>query len=430
MPRKFLGNRIEKNVDAIRPSSLTLTPDDLKYIPPIPQDFEDEDDKVLCNGNRENRLSKRFGGTLILRKRLESVPELFLHDFKKKPGTQLDIIKEKKFTGIRAPKGVASSESNISGLRGRKKVEPVSVQRKSLRKPTLPIPAVMQPVQHKKHSNHIIDRVFVSRPAPIVMPVQGLTPVDPVSLVQKQTQDYHRKNKYGKSDSEILFDEILSAYENVSVKNSTALNSEIDRIIDICTSKQIAKKSEAFQVPYVVCPDDTETLFSSTTPKLKPVNSNALNDFISSPEYSTSGCSTCSDQWNSEEELPEVESTVWNTNKRSIRSSIMSESTNEEGYCTAPETFPSTVSVEDLDIHSKLPKVAQTSLCNTLLNKLSLRTLKKITLDPPKIMHDVNFDDDSDYGDDKDEEDTALNILREKIDCIEIESCSSSMYSE
>lgn len=96
MPRKFLGNKIEKNVDAVRPSSLTLTADDLKYIPSIPQDFEDEDDKVLRTSNVGNRLSKRFGGTLKLKKRLESVPELFLHDFKKRPRSQLEVIREKK----------------------------------------------------------------------------------------------------------------------------------------------------------------------------------------------------------------------------------------------------------------------------------------------------------------------------------------------
>ncbi|AJU04916.1 CFF_collapsed_G0053010.mRNA.1.CDS.1 [Saccharomyces cerevisiae] len=430
MPRKFLGNKIEKNVDAVRPSSLTLTADDLKYIPPIPQDFEDEDDKVLRTSNVGNRLSKRFGGTLKLKKRLESVPELFLHDFKKRPRSQLEVIREKKFTDMQVPKGPVCPQSTILPLRERKKVKSLPIQRKSLRRPTLSKPAVVQSSGHKTHSDHIIDKVFVSRPAPIVMPVKALTPINPVSLIQTQTQDCCRKNKYGKSGSEILFDEILSAYENVSTSNSTALNSEIDRIIDICASKQIAKKNEAFQVPYVVCPDDTETLFSSTTPKLKPVNSNTLNDVISSPEYTTSGCSTYSDQSNSDEELSEVESIVWNTNKRTMRSSIVSESTSEEGYCTAAETLPSTVSVEDLDIHNKLPKVAQTSSCNTLLNKLSIRKLKKVILDPPKIMHVMTFDDDSDDGDDNDDEDRALNILQKKIDCIEIASCSSSIYSE
>lgn len=45
-------------------------------------------------------------------------------------------------------------------------------------------------------------------------------------------------------------------------------------------------------------------------------------------------------------------------------------------------------------------------------------------------MHVMTFDDDSDDGDDNDDEDRALNILQKKIDCIEIASCSSSIYSE
>lgn len=64
------------------------------------------------------------------------------------------------------------------------------------------------------------------------------------------------------------------------------------------------------------------------------------------------------------------------------------------------------------------------------MNKLSIRKLKKVILDPPKIMHVMTFDDDSDDGDDNDDEDRALNILQKKIDCIEIASCSSSIYSE
>lgn len=132
MPRKFLGNKIEKNVDAVRPSSLTLTADDLKYIPSIPQDFEDEDDKVLRTSNVGNRLSKRFGGTLKLKKRLESVPELFLHDFKKRPRSQLEVIREKKFTDMQVPKGPVCPQSTILPLRERKKVKSLPIQRKKV----------------------------------------------------------------------------------------------------------------------------------------------------------------------------------------------------------------------------------------------------------------------------------------------------------
>ena len=286
---------------------------------------------------------------------------------------------------------------------------------------------LVQPVKEREHPDHIIERVFVSRPAPVLMPVQTLTPVNPISVMQDETKDFHGRNKYGKSDSEILFDEILSAYESVSTNNSTALNSEIDRIIDICASKQITEKNEAFQIPQIICPDDTETLFSAT-PKFKHNNFNALNDTISSPEYTTSGGSTYSEQWSSEDESSELEITEWSAKKFGMRSSIVSDSTNEEGYCTAAETLPSTISVEDLDIHNELPKTNLTSSNSILLNKFSMRKIKKVTLDPPKIMHIVSSDEEIN-GDDDNEEDTTLRVLQEKIDCIEIASCSSSIYS-
>ncbi|EJS41588.1 dse3p [Saccharomyces arboricola H-6] len=428
MPRKFLGDRIERSVDAIRPSSLTLTADDLKHIPVIPQDFTDDGDKVLSNGNGEKRLSKRFGGTLLLKKRLESVPELFLHDYKKKPHSKLDVIKEKNSRKhLPASKAAMNSKGNRIRLQEKNRVGSVPLQRKSLCRSALPRITVTQPVEHTERWEPLIDRVFVSQPAPIVLPIQTVAPMNPVAMIQKQTQDFHGRNKYGKSDSEILFDEILSAYENIPKKNSTALNSEIDRIIDICSSKNLAKDMETFQTPQIACPDDIETLFSPTTPKLKPAKFGSLNDIISSPEYSTSGGSTYSEHWSSEDELPELESNIWNTPKSAIRSSIVSDSTNEDGYCTAAETIPSTASVEDLDIHNTLPAPVQKPLNSVLPNRLSMRKLKKINLAPPKITYMMNIGDESD--EDYVEGDATLRMLQEKIDSIEIASCSSSVYS-
>ncbi|CAI2029501.1 hypothetical protein SEUBUCD646_0H02950 [Saccharomyces eubayanus] len=424
MPRKFLGERIDRNVDAVRPSSLTLSPDDLKHIPVIPSDFTD-DDRVLSNGSFEKRLSRKFGGTMVLKKRLESVPELFLHDFKKKPRSKLDVIKERDPKYSPAPKASAMPKIDRVRLQERKRVGSSPIQRKGLRRSAMPQITVTRPIEHEERPADIINRVFVSQPAPILMPVQTITPVDPVSVMQKQTQHGHGRNKYGKSNSEILFEEILSAYENTPTKSSTALNSEIDRIIDICSSKHMAKNTEAFQTTQIACPYDTETLFSSATPKLKPVHFNALNDMISSPEYSISGGSTYSEHWSSGEELPEVESIAWNTRKSAMRSSIASESTNEQGYYTAAETLPSTISVEDLDIHNALPVPAQKPPHTALLDRLPMRRLKRVTLDSPKIMHMLDSDDDSGEH----EEDMILRALQDKIDNIEIASCSSSIYS-
>ncbi|CAI4052110.1 hypothetical protein SKDZ_15G4010 [Saccharomyces kudriavzevii ZP591] len=430
MPKKVLGDKIERNVDAIRPPSLTLVLDDLKHLPVIPQDFADDDDgedKVLTNGYGEKKISRKFGGTIALRKRLESVPELFLHDFKKKPCSKLDVIKEKNHK--HSPVSKAATNHQVNGLRSQetKRVGSFPIQRKSLRGSKLPRIKVPRPSEHVERLDHIIDRAFVPQPAPIVMPVHTRTAMNPVSVMQDQTQDRHMKNKYGKSDSEILFDEIVSAYENVPTRNSTALNSEIDRIIDLCSSKYVAKKMETFQTPQIVCPYDTETLFSSATPKAKTVSTNALNDTISSPEYSTSGGSMYSERWSSEDELPELESTAGRAHKGAMVSSIVSDGTNGEDYFTAVETLSSTVSVEDLDIHDALPKPSSKSPCSVLQNGLSVRKLEKITLNPPNIMHIMTSDDESENDDDG--EYRTFRILQEKIDRIDIASCSSSIYS-
>lgn len=85
MPRKFLGEKIERGVDVVRPASLTLTSEDLANIPVFPSSPEsDTEDKVNYEGEKSKRLSRKFGGTIKLKQRLESVPELFLHDFGKK----------------------------------------------------------------------------------------------------------------------------------------------------------------------------------------------------------------------------------------------------------------------------------------------------------------------------------------------------------
>lgn len=427
MPRKFLGERIDRNVDAVRPSSLTLTPEDLKHIPVIPNDFTDDDDRVLSNGNCEKRLSRRFGGTMVLKKRLESVPELFLHDFKKKPRSKLDVIKERNPKYSPAPKTLATPQIDRVRLQERKRVGSSPIQRKGLRRSAIPQITVTQPIQYEERPVNSIDRVFVSQPAPIVMPVQTITQMDPVAVMQKQPHHERTRNKYGKSNSEILFDEILSAYENTPTKSSTALNSEIDRIIDICSSKHMAKNIEAFQAPQVACPYDAETLFSSTTPKLKPTHFSALDDMISSPEYSISGGSTYSEHWSSGEELPDLESIAWSTRKSAMRSSIVSESTNEEGYCTAAETLPSTISVEDLDIHNAPPAPAPKPPYTALIGQPPIRRLKKVTLGSPKIMYMMDSGDES--GEHDDEEDMNLHALQVKIDNIEIASSSSSSSS-
>ncbi|QLQ81397.1 hypothetical protein HG537_0F01580 [Torulaspora globosa] len=320
MPRKFLGQKIERDVDFLRPSSVMLTVDDLRNIPPIPVDPNEE--------GRTSRISRKFGGTIKLKKRLESVPELFLHDLKKKP------------------------------TRSRAALKRVKPRRDFL--PTL------------KEDDSLfgeLDKVFVSKP--IVMPV-----------MTSRTFSQHNKSPSG---SELLFDEIISAYSGER-RAPKLLDAEIDRVLAHLNHKPLAKKPTTTALPKIYDSDSLHPI----SPVLEP-ESPAMVEKISSPEYTGSS----SDHWSSGDEFSDISGP------------------DGDNYVTAINSLRST-------------NCSSTSVEATSTNhRIQPVKLRRTRITPTKLfLQDIHFQD-SQISEPSD-----MQLLREKIESIDIASSTSSIYSE
>lgn len=253
MPRKFLGQRVEIGVDFVRPSSLTLTADDLQHIPP--NGFETDEAKTYGLGSR---ISRKFGGTIRLKKRLESVPELFLHDFKKKPSKK----RSKRSSTLR-------------------RIEP----------PKVVLPTVEEVEPKPLLTDDEIDQLFVSNR--IVMPV----------MVKPPSGAFTAHDNGSMSSNEMLYNEIISAYGPTSpARRPQLLNHEIDRVLEHISHKNMSKKSLPALSPTIYNPEIPRPI----TPELRPP-SPAMSEKISSPEYT--GISS-SDRWSSGDEFSDLGSAL------------------------------------------------------------------------------------------------------------------------
>lgn len=274
MPRKFLGQRILPDVDFVRPSSLTLTNEELDQLPLIPQDYDE--DEVLSPGKLPQRRIGKFGGTIRIKKRLESVPELFLHDFKKRP--------HKK---------------------GNEKVKKVIKVIKA-EKETLPsLPVLVEDHCEPLGLDDKINSIFVSNP--IILPIQVAN--DYKNAVFMHSQD-------SRSTNEILYDEILESYASQTVHTSSnVLKDEIERVVDNIKKQ----KNNPGISPKIVNSDLQSSFFSSPeSPSLLPPSPPML-ERISSPEYTGT---SASDRWSSDDDFSDF-------------GSIVPSLVNEEGYTTA-----------------------------------------------------------------------------------------------
>ncbi|CCF55839.1 hypothetical protein KAFR_0A04040 [Kazachstania africana CBS 2517] len=92
--RKFSGQRIQRDVDVVRPPSLDITAEDLLQIPDVP--ILSPDSRRICSEG--NKLSSKYGGTIRLKKRLDSVPELFHHEYFRKVNdmNRPDTLRDKR----------------------------------------------------------------------------------------------------------------------------------------------------------------------------------------------------------------------------------------------------------------------------------------------------------------------------------------------
>ncbi|KAL3231403.1 Protein DSE3 [Nakaseomyces bracarensis] len=416
MPRKFLGEKIDRNIDFQRPSSLTLTCEDLKCLP----DFNlSNEDLVLAPSKNGKRLSRRFGGTMTLKQRLESVPELFLHDFKKRSN-----VKEK-----RVPPPVRNGLKTYNGLPRRKPPMRYATE----------IPALINKPLNNSESN---DQVYIENAPmkkravtelgselqrggdftskienvylePIVMPVQVETHYNQYLGIPKE-----ELQKYGKSDSEILFDEIISAYDSKHMKGNNVLNSEIVSMLGHVkgnNKNDNSKANDSLMVPKIISAEAEEekkrlSINSIGTPLLQPETPSKLINIMDSPQYSN-GASISS----SGDEFSDIASSIQNSLTYS----------REDDYLTALDSIPSLASVDDLEIAEQktdLSPISTNLVPTEIENTVEKAHVKTVTLKPRLFMCWDSDDEEDPIGE--------LNRRIENIDIKSIYSDSSSVYSD
>ncbi|EDO16546.1 hypothetical protein Kpol_1064p27 [Vanderwaltozyma polyspora DSM 70294] len=352
MPRKFLGERISSETDALRPASLTVTSADLLRLPSLPDDLSHTDDGNTfiepIKGKR--KLSSKFGGTIKLKQRLSSVPELFLRESKRKRNMQRTKGSGRIPTFRKHSKRVSMIEEETKSM--------TSKDDHSLHNGK-PIQA-----QDKNEDSKVYDLVFVSKP--LVMPVQ-LPPL-PMQLVQPPNPVYKNMEAV-ESHSDVILDEIIAAYIDGNNKESAEeLKKGIDYVLNQMSDKSQLKRSKNVNVNH---PKIVGEMFGSAlmeTPSLEPtVTNDHLDNVLSSPEYTAT---SSGDQWSTGDEFSDI---------NSIGQSICFEEPMAKTPCSEDTDFYS-----DLEDEAITPVIEQKHTFRNISNKSGI-DLEVITSDMRNI---------------------------------------------
>lgn len=389
MPRKFLGEKIDPLTDAIRPASMTLTAEDLAHIPTFQFDddgkYNSRDDLILDNPKRGKRLSRKFGGTMKLKQRLESVPEIFLFDFKRKsqmgkPTSDNNLTRPGKRLLTR---GVSSQNIRPRNLQDRR-----VLQRRISSKKDLPqLIEEEEEVEDRKQRSYISDESQPKRtldPSPRL----GDPPMTPV----------------GKSDSEVLFDEIIAFYgvnssnNNLGISTTNAFNQELERVLNHVTKIDNMNKMHNEFLPsgmthLAVPPTKRSVTINPTTPIL-----NSIDAQLSTPEYSdanqSSPWSALGDEFSEIVSSPSTSTTTTMTEGNSSYDTARDDfgSLTDLSINKIPSRVSGTFSEESADETPILPKLPS----HRPIKRIPEYTVKSVTLKHiniiPKIAK-LNFDD-------------------------------------
>lgn len=403
MPRKFLGQRLSAGTDFVRPASLNLTEFDLDQIPDVPQGTS-LDNRELGSYPAEDvrcrRLSRPFGGTLRLKKRLSSVPELLLRD--------LGRLEQK--TGVK----LAQNSNTTSERPARRSAPPCSAPRwtKDQRGKNLATVAKRRPTSST--SNH-----QSYAPSPLAGPPsmgRGQTlETFPVTAVQIQFTPERPSHNRQKSDGELLFEEIIKAYANAPEREGPeplALKAEMQSSLGkhfvhdsaSRTFGQVKKQPLGFfgtvvkeeELSGIEGPKHTRRL----SPPSLPV---ALDATLPGVEYSGS---SSSDPSSSGEEFSDLGS-ILESLKASPRGARSSD--EEENYFSADDLLSSPTKVN-------LP-TARSARC-------SLRQVRTSQVTPVVL----DFDELVSASEDEGEGSDAISQLQEELDDLGIMDTSSSIY--
>lgn len=380
MARKFLGERIENGIDFKRPASLTLTSEDLLRLPDLPE----EHTHILKIGSSEingkpNKISRKFGGTIRLKQRLSSVPELFLRELK---------LNSNRATSKKIKKRPTDEFARHVS------------QFHAIEEETIPYNRIV------KDDADLVSKVFISKP--ILMPVMMGAGPKPLQMdLSKNNNIPYPKNNLDFSHDNI-FEEILSSYNNDFTYNSTVLESELDSVLQVLDKKGVNNKAKkgGYSTPKIIA-QDMDSISLNTIPNFEQADDKVnLAALMSSPEYTGS---SSTEQWSSCEEFSDLDSIGVSLNNTN----------NFNGYTTANNSI------------SLLPSPSQIK-----------NTMERVSLQKIQLNHHI-FTPEIDYLSEEDtlqnrrpqEElymetfDSSLQILQERIRSIDIASTITSICS-
>ncbi|SCW03320.1 LAFE_0G07822g1_1 [Lachancea fermentati] len=407
MPRKFLGEHINLHSDFLRPASFTLTDLDLLQIPDTP-DFDDhgsgqEQEDVQDTKNlKGKRISRQFGGTIKLKKRLSSVPDLFLRDLdhlQKNVGIKLSrrpppVLVEQS----RSPLPSVSERTEVSADNSstKRQLHP-SIARASNK--YIPSPLSKPPSFNFSHNYMVY---------PLVEQVDSHQRADLMENLQSNgmvsSQKLTEQHSHHKSEGEIIYDQILKAYMSLPEKerpSSSLLKNELERSIGrhfepngSLSAFKRTKCSRGFgSFPQRGCFTDKNIDAKATYPGEKE-----LNEILPDAEYSNS---SGSEPFSSGEEFSDLCSIVSSL----VQSSPQKSSDDDEVYYSANESC------------SRL----QLQKSNTDEEKISIRRLNMVRISPRLIQID-------DMVSVLEEEDNDRLEIQSEIDDLIIADNSSSVY--
>ncbi|SCU78438.1 LAMI_0A04632g1_1 [Lachancea mirantina] len=365
MPRKYLGERIDRSHDFQRPASLTLTDLDLQNIPELPTHYMEYDDGIKNSntveivGQKGRRISRQFGGTIKLKQRLSSVPELFLHNFNRR--------QEKTDPKPSVAEGPAMHGAKSHRDRVRQSSSPFLT--------TAPRPSPP-------------DVLDLTLKTPLmVYPVQFDTALEPM-----QDAESHYS---GKSEGEIIYEEIIKAYSSNrrNASEPASVDSELPR--STARPKMLKKPVTRTMHPFINLADPlADPPFTQFVPVFDEPHD--LQENISSPEYNSSGVS---DPSSVEEEFSDLGSIVESLVQPATRSQSphRSENSNDD------ETYFSAEDVQPLK---------SSAHC-------SMRKLRRLIVTPKIVAMEDLVTDSQDDSDQR---------IEQEVQDLEINDASSSVY--
>lgn len=364
MPRKFLGERINPFEDAVRPPSQLLTVDDLMNIPIFDDKIDDElklvKDEDMIIDKRSKRLSRKFGGTINLKKRLESVPEIFLRDFKQR--SQLknreQISLNRNNDGKHKKSSASKRDITPKALQEKRILQRINSQRTMTNLPKLVEDLSISKQQQEAKQSYVNSNKSY---------LKNETLNESKLTIEESITD---GNSVGKTSSEILFDEIVACYglnnnsmnEFTKLSHNYAFNEELERVLN-----------------HVNKMDNIDKIGTFTTGIKRPFHTpiQSLDSKLLTPPYS---------------DLSERSPLI--SDSAEFSDIVSSDNNTSSQYTTANEDWGS---VNDLDI-AKTPQTLVTQptipISYKKSNTFERRNLKKVDVNP--LLAHMNYDEDED----------------------------------